>query len=108
MRTALFFAASVALLASRPMQVDDLFKVKRVTDPQIAATGALAYQVGTVDFAANKMITRIWFKPLGSAAKELDLGSGSQSRPRFSPDGRRLAYQSGGQAQGDHVGPAPG
>jgi dipeptidyl aminopeptidase/acylaminoacyl peptidase len=97
MRTALFFAASVALLASRPMQVDDLFKVKRVTDPQISATGALAYQVGTVDFAANKMITRIWFKPLGSAAKELDLGRGSQSRPRFSPDGKRLAYQSGGQ-----------
>jgi dipeptidyl aminopeptidase/acylaminoacyl peptidase len=97
MRTALLFVASVALFASRPMQVDDLFKVKRVTDPQLAATGALAYQVGTVDFAANKMVTRIWFKSVGGAAKELDLGSGSQSRPRFSPDGKRLAYQSGGQ-----------
>ncbi len=97
MRTALLFVASLALLASRPMRVDDLFKVKRVTDPQVSAAGALAYQVGTVDFAANKTVTRIWFKGTGSPAKELDLGSGSQSRPRFSPDGRRLAYLSGGQ-----------
>jgi dipeptidyl aminopeptidase/acylaminoacyl peptidase len=97
MRTALLFMASLALLASRPMQVDDLFKVKRVADPQVSATGGLAYQVGTVDFAANKMITRIWLKSLGGTAKELDLGSGNQSRPRFSPDGKRLAYQSGSQ-----------
>jgi len=97
MRTALLFLASVALLASRPLQVDDLFKVKRVTDPQFAASGALAYQVGTVDFAANKTISRIWFKVAGGTAKELDLGTGSQTRPRFSPDGRRLAYLSGGQ-----------
>lgn len=97
MRTALLFTASLALLASRPMQVDDLFKVRRVGDPQASAAGSLAYQVGTVDFAANKTVTRIWFKAPGGPARELDLGGGSQSRPRFSPDGRKLAYQSGGQ-----------
>ncbi|GLH73366.1 peptidase S9 [Geothrix limicola] len=97
MRTALLFTASLALLASRPMQVDDLFKVKKVADPQIASTGALAYQVGSVDFAANKSVNRIWFKAASGGAKELDLGTGSQSRPRFSPDGKKLAYQSGGQ-----------
>ncbi|HEX7552758.1 MAG TPA: hypothetical protein VF378_04345, partial [Geothrix sp.] len=89
--------ATAGLQASRPLQVDDLFKVKKVTEPQLSSTGALAYQVGTVDFAANKTITRIWFKAQGGEAKELDLGTGSQSRPRFSPDGKRLAYQSGGQ-----------
>jgi len=93
----LLLAAGLPLLASRPMQVDDLFKVKRVTDPQLSATGALAYQVGTVDFQANKMVTHLWFKPAGGEAKALDLGGGSQSRPRFSPDGKKLAYQSGGQ-----------
>jgi len=97
MRTALLFTTSLALLASRPMQVDDLFKVRRVGDPQASAGGSLAYQVGTVDFAANKTVTRIWFKAPGGPARELDLGGGSQSRPRFSPDGRKLAYQSGGQ-----------
>ncbi len=97
MRTAFLFLASLALLASRPLQIDDLFKVKRVTDPQLAVSGALAYQVGTVDFAANKTVTRLWYKPTGGTAKELDLGGGSQSRPRLSPDGKKLAYQSGGQ-----------
>ena len=77
--------------------MDDLFKVKRVTDPQLSATGALAYQVGTVDFQANKSTTHVWYEPAGGEAKALDLGSGSQSRPRFSPDGKKLAYQSGGQ-----------
>jgi dipeptidyl aminopeptidase/acylaminoacyl peptidase len=89
--------ASAGLQASRPLQVDDLFKVKRVTDPQLSAAGALAYQVGTVDFAANKSVNRIWLRPANGAAKELDLGAGSQSRARFSPDGKRLAYQAGGQ-----------
>ncbi len=97
MRTALLFTISVALLASRPMQVDDLFKVKRVTDPQLSATGALAYQVSTVDYQANKSTTHLWFEATGGEPKALDLGSGSQSRPRFSPDGKKLAYQAGGQ-----------
>ena len=97
MRTALLLTASVALFASRPLQVDDLFKVKKVADPQLSAQAELAYQVGTVDFAANKTVNRIWFKAAGGEAKELDLGAGSQTRPRFSPDGKRLAYQSGGQ-----------
>src|SRR5512133_324136 len=93
----LLLAAGLPLLASRPLQVDDLFKVKRVTDPQLSATGALAYQVGTVDFQANKSTTHIWYEPTDGEPTALDLGSGSQSRPRFSPDGKKLAYQSGGQ-----------
>lgn len=99
-RFLLTFALAAAVqpaFASRPLQVDDLFKVKKVTDPQLSAGGDLAYQVGTVDFAANRTLNRIWFKPSGGEAKELDLGTGSQSRPRLSPDAKRLAYQSGGQ-----------
>ncbi|WP_306590638.1 S9 family peptidase [Geothrix sp. 21YS21S-4] len=93
----LLLAAALPLLASRPLQVDDLFKVKRVGDPQLSAAGDLAYQVGAVDMTANKSVSRIWFQPAGGPAKELDLGGGSQSRPRFSPDGKKLAYQSGSQ-----------
>jgi len=98
MRTALFFLASLALLAARPLQVDDLFKAKRVGDPQVSSAGALAYQVGSVDFPANKVVSRIWLKPAEGLERELDLGDGNQSRPRFSPDGKRLAYLAGGQA----------
>ncbi|HJW71312.1 MAG TPA: S9 family peptidase [Geothrix sp.] len=93
----LLLTASLTLLASRPMQVDDLFRVKRVSDPQVSVTGAMAYQVGSVDVQANKTITHIWFQPAGGQAKPLDLGPGSQSRPRFSPDGKRLAYEADDQ-----------
>ena len=97
MRALLLLTATAALMAARPLQVDDLFKVKKVADPQVAATGALAYQVGTVDFAVNKTVTRLWLKLPGAEAAEMALGSGGQSRPRFSPDGKQLAYQAGGQ-----------
>jgi dipeptidyl aminopeptidase/acylaminoacyl peptidase len=97
MRTALLFLASLALVAARPLSVDDLFKVRRVADPQLSVSGALAYQVGTVDVPANKTVYHIWFNSHRGEARQLDLGTGSQTRPRFSPDGRRLAYLSGGQ-----------
>lgn len=90
-------SALPALHASRPLQVDDLYRVQRVAAPQLSAAGAAAWQVGTVDLAANKVLTRIWFKAPAGEASALDLGEGSQSAPRFSPDGARLAYQSGGQ-----------
>ena len=91
--TLAFGLAAASLLASRPMQVDDLFKVKRVNDPQVSSRGDIAYQVTTPDPVANTLTTRIWFQAKGAAAQELDLGQGSQGRPRFSPDGHRLAFE---------------
>lgn len=88
---------SLPLLAARPLQVEDLFKVKRVADPQLSVKGDAAWQVGTVDLAGNRVTTRLWFQPAGGEPRELALGEGSQSRPRFSPDGTRLSYQAGGQ-----------
>jgi dipeptidyl aminopeptidase/acylaminoacyl peptidase len=96
-RTTVCLVMVLPLAASRPLQVDDLFKVKQVTDPQVSAKGDAAWQVGSVDVPGNRITTRIWFKPAAGEARELALGEGSQSRPRFSPDGARLAYQAGGQ-----------
>ncbi|HNX94940.1 MAG TPA: S9 family peptidase [Holophaga sp.] len=97
-RLALPFAlVTLTLVAQRPMQIGDLYRTQRVADPQIAASGARAWQVGTVDMAANRTMTRIWLQKPGEAAKALDLGTGYQSRPRFSPDGQKLSYQADGQ-----------
>ncbi len=100
-------AALLALspaFAQRPMQIADLFKVKRVADPQVSSRGDIAYQVGTVDLDANKVTTRIWLRragPLGMPGQPevsaLSLGEGSQSHPRFSPDGTKLCFEQGGQ-----------
>ena len=101
MRRALPLAAlllAAPLAAGRPMTIDDMFKVARVAAPAMASTGDIAYQVGTADPAANKVTTRIWLKRAGEAeSKVLDLGAGSQSSPRFSPDGKQLSYEQGGQ-----------
>ncbi len=89
--------SAVVLVAQRPLQVDDLFRVQRVSDPQVSAKGDRAWQVQVQDPIANKSTTRIWVKFGSEAPRALDLGTGSQSRPRFSPDGQKLSYQAGGQ-----------
>ncbi len=102
---AALLALSPALaFAQRPMQVADLFRVKRVADPQVSVAGDVAYQVGTVDLEANKVTTRIWLRRAGRdgmsaapEATELNLGEGSQSHPRFSPDGTQICFEMGGQ-----------
>ena len=68
MRALLALAALAAAATSpaaepqkRPMQIDDLFKFKRVADPQVSPDGKLvAYQVTTVNFDENKSATAIW------------------------------------------------
>ncbi|HEX9080648.1 MAG TPA: S9 family peptidase, partial [Holophagaceae bacterium] len=97
MRIAFLLTASVALMAARPMQIDDMFKVARVAAPQVSSKGDVAWQVGAVDLPANTVTTRVWIEMPGAAPHVLDLGDGSQSSPRFSPDGSQLSYQQGGQ-----------
>jgi dipeptidyl aminopeptidase/acylaminoacyl peptidase len=84
--------------AGRPMQIADLFRVKRVADPQVSIRGDIAYQVGTVDLDANKITTHIWLQAGTTKEPELlNLGDGSQSHPRFSPDGTKICFEQGGQ-----------
>ncbi|HET8901788.1 MAG TPA: hypothetical protein VFM84_07615, partial [Holophagaceae bacterium] len=91
------------LVAGRPMTIDDMFKVQRVAAPALSVTGDIAYQVGTVDMAANKVHTQIWIKwaarnnGIMDRPHALEVGSGNQSSPRVSPDGKSLSYEQGGQ-----------
>ncbi len=97
---ALLLAAPITPLvgAGRPMTIADMFKVARVAAPALSVAGDIAYQVGTVDVEANKVHTHLWLKRAGDGEpKALELGSGNQSAPRFSPDGKSLSYEQGGQ-----------
>ncbi|MCE1228530.1 MAG: S9 family peptidase [Firmicutes bacterium] len=93
----LFSLVALSLAAARPMQVEDLFKVKRVSDPQVSSQGDRAYVIATPDAVSNTITSRIWFQAAGKATQELSLGAASQTRPRFSPDGKRLSYETEGQ-----------
>jgi dipeptidyl aminopeptidase/acylaminoacyl peptidase len=90
-------------LAKRPITFDDLVKMQRVSDPQVSSDGRwIAYVQGTVDLEANKTIRHIWLVPTeGGEPRQLTRSDGSDTRPRWSPDGRSLAFVStrGGKSQ---------
>ena len=82
----------------RPIQVDDLFKFKRVADPQVSPDGSLVvYQLTTVDADANKSSTALWLAATDGKTppRQLTNPSGKKdTHPRWSPDGKSILFES--------------
>jgi dipeptidyl aminopeptidase/acylaminoacyl peptidase len=103
-----FFAAEAQAadtVKKRPMQIDDLFKFKRVADPQISPDGKhVVYQVTTVDLDGNKSSTALWLATTDGRTppKQLTNPNGKKdTHPRWSPDGQTILFEStrGGTGQ---------
>ena len=87
--------AGTAEAGKRPIDVDDIARMKEVADPQVDPTGNwVAYTVSSTDVDADKSNTHLWMTQWdGSRTVQLTSRKGeNQSAPRFSPDGRSLAY----------------
>lgn len=93
-------ALSIALTAqaqqTRAVAVEDLFRVARVGTPTVSPEGdEVAYVVGTRDLAANESSSRIWtVAPGGGDPRPMTIAGARASQPRYSPDGRWLAFLS--------------
>src|SRR4051812_31683009 len=85
--------------AKRPLRVGDLYALKNVGDPQLSPDGNwVAYTVTTPDSAKDKSDTDVWMTSWdGTQTIRVTSSPESESSPRFSPDGRYLAFVSGRQ-----------
>ena len=81
---------------ARPFTIDDLLKIRRVSDPQLSPDGRwIAYTISDTDKAANKRTTQIFLISTdGGELRGLTNEKQSSHSPRWSPDGKRLAFVS--------------
>ena len=94
---------AIAFAQKKPFDVNALLDLKRIADPQISPDGRLvAFQVTTVDVPGNKKPMQIWTVSIdGVAPRQITHEGDNNQRPRWSPDGKRIAYISdrGGSSQ---------
>ncbi|HZL85623.1 MAG TPA: S9 family peptidase [Candidatus Krumholzibacteria bacterium] len=83
--------------ARRPMTVEDLWAVKRVGAPAVSPDGRwVAFTVTSYSMENNKGQGDLWLLDTTQKAepRRLTTNEGPDSSPRWSPDGKRLAYVS--------------
>jgi len=86
--------SSFALAQEKRLTIDELLKVRRISDPQVSPKGDLvAFTITDMDQAANKGMTQIYLVPLGGGeVRQLTNDEHSSASPRWSPDGDKLAF----------------
>jgi dipeptidyl aminopeptidase/acylaminoacyl peptidase len=97
-------SAQSAPSAPRPITIDDYFQIQTVHDPQLSPDAHwVAYVVDKSSLKTDKNESRIWIIPaVGGDPLPMTAEGVSSSHPRWSPDGKFLAFLSerkGGQTQ---------
>ncbi len=96
-------AASAAAPAKRPITLEDYAAIRVVGDPQVSADGEwVAYTVETVDKPSDDWQSDLWLASWdGQRSLQLTNTAESETTPRFSPDGRSIAFLSARDVDND-------
>ncbi|HTT01551.1 MAG TPA: S9 family peptidase [Steroidobacteraceae bacterium] len=94
----LLSAAARALADAGPFTVQDLVRIKRLSEPVVSPDGRyVVYTVRETDMEANRGQTDLWMIDLtapGAEARRLTNNPANDSSPRWAPDARTLYFLS--------------
>ncbi|NWG14514.1 MAG: PD40 domain-containing protein, partial [Acidobacteria bacterium] len=80
----------------RAFTIEDLYRVKVVSDIQVSPDGgSVSYVLTTSDLARAKRVSHIWVMDIdGGNPRQMTQSEKGESSPRFSPDGGTIAFVS--------------